>query len=62
MEQELLGRIRALAEKQGISTGTLSAKILGNGSRFAQIEAGGSLTLSTYAKALAKLDEMERAA
>lgn len=60
MEQELIGRIRALAEKRGLSTGTLSSKLLGNGKRFAQIEAGGSLTLATYAKAMSMLDEMER--
>lgn len=60
MEKELIERIRALAEAQGLSTSTLSAKILGNGKRFAEIEAGGSLTLATYAKAQARLDEMER--
>lgn len=58
MEQELLERIRALADREGLSTSTLSARLLGNGKRFAQIEAGGSLTLATYAKAVARLEEL----
>lgn len=60
--QELVARIKALAERQGISPSTLSTKLLGNGLRLAQIEAGGSLTMATYTRALAQLDELERAA
>ena len=62
MELELIERIRALATRLGLSTSTLSAKILGNGMRFSQIEAGGTLTMATYAKAQAHLDELEKAA
>lgn len=60
MEHELLERIRSLAAKKGLATSTLSARVLGNGKRFSEIEAGGSLTLATYVKAQARLDEMER--
>lgn len=60
--QELIARVKALAEKTGQSTSTLSGKLFGNGMRLAEIEKGGSLTLKTYSNALEKLQELESAA
>lgn len=60
--QQLIARVHKLADKTGQSPKTLSGKLFGNGKRLAEIEAGGSLTMSTYSKALEKLDELELAA
>lgn len=60
--QELVARIKALAHKQGVSPSTLSTKLLGNGKRLGEIEAGGSLTMATYQRVLTALDELERRA
>lgn len=60
--QTLIARVRALADKTGQSPSTLSGKLFGNGKRLAEIESGGSLTLKTYSAALAKLEELEKAA
>lgn len=55
-----MARMRALAERQGISPSTLSTKLLGNGKRFAEIEAGGALTTKTFRRVMAAMDELER--
>ena len=61
--QELVARIKAMAEKQGKAPGTLSRELLGNGNRITELEAGtASITLATYSRACAMLDDMERAA
>ena len=60
--QKLTARIRALAERQGVEVTTLSRKLLGSGVRLAEIEAGGTMKLTTYARVKAALDKMERAA
>jgi len=58
--QKLVTRVEALATRTGTSPSTLSRKLFGNGKRIDEIKAGGSLTLTTYQRALALLDEMER--
>lgn len=58
--QKLAARIRALAAKQGVEASTLSRKLLGNGKRIEEIEAGGSVNLGTYVRVSAQIDEMER--
>lgn len=60
--QALIARIDALASRTDASQSTLSRKLFGNGKRLDEIKAGGSLTLATYQRARAMLDEMERAA
>lgn len=57
--QELVARINALAAKMGRAPSTLSTKLLGNGKRLSEIERGGSLTMETYKKVVAKIAEME---
>jgi hypothetical protein len=60
--QQLVARIHALAEKSKRSPSTLSRELLGSGTRLSEIEAGGSLTMTVFARAQAKLAEMEQAA
>lgn len=60
--QKLAARIRAMAEKQGVEPSTLSRKLLGSGVRLTEIEAGGSMTMATFARVDADLSAMERAA
>lgn len=58
--QQLAARIRAVSQKLNVEPSTLSRKLLGNGKRLDEIEAGGSLTLATFARVNAELDAMER--
>lgn len=60
--EQLIARIRALAVKQNRAPATVAAPILGSGMAFANLEAGKTITLAKYERALAKLDELERAA
>ena len=60
--QTLIARIKALAEKQGKAPATVAAPILGGGQVFANLEAGKTITLAKFEKAMRALDEMERAA
>lgn len=60
--QQFLSRVEALSERTGASLSTLSGKLFGSGIRYAEIKAGGSLTLAVYARALAKLEELENEA
>ena len=60
--ETLISRIKALAEKQGKAPATVAAPILGGGQVFASLEAGKTITLSKFEKAMSALDEMERAA
>lgn len=57
--QQLLRRIEALSQRTGASLTTLSGKLFGSGIRYAEIKNGGSLTLTVYARAVRKLDELE---
>lgn len=60
--QKLLARVEALARRTGKSQSTLSRELFGNGKRFDEIKAGGSLTITVYERAVEKLAELERAA
>jgi len=58
--KRLIERINALAAKQGLAPSTLSARILGSGKTLSELQAGRTITLSKYEKALALIDQMER--
>jgi hypothetical protein len=58
--QQLIARIKALAEKQNRATSTLSAQILGSGKSLSDLEAGKTITLAKYERAMAELDQLER--
>ena len=60
--QQLVARFDALAKRTGASASTLSRKLFGNGKRIDEIKAGGSLTMTTFARALDAISEMERTA
>lgn len=60
--QQLVTRFDALAEKTGASASTLSRKLFGNGTRIDEIRAGGSVTMTTFARVVAALDELEKGA
>lgn len=57
--QQMVARINALAERTSRSRSTLSRILFGNGKRLGEIEAGGSITMTTYRRAVEKLDSME---
>lgn len=57
--QKLIERIDALAIATGASQSTISRKLFGNGKRLDEIKAGGSLTLTTYQRALKTLEGLE---
>lgn len=57
--QQLLKRIEALSDRTGASLATLSGKLFGSGIRYGEIKAGGSLTMTVYARAVQKLGELE---
>lgn len=59
--QKLIARVDALAQRTGASASTLSRKLFGNGKRLDEIKAGGSLTMTTYHRAVATLRELENA-
>jgi len=58
--QKLIARIDALARRTGASRSTLSRKLFGNGKRFDEIKAGGSLTMATFNRALVTLAALEQ--
>ena len=58
--QELIARINALALRSNRSKSTLSRLLFGNGKRIDEIEAGGSITLTTYQRAADALAELEQ--
>ena len=60
--QQLLARVEALAERTGKKRSTLSRELFGNGKRFDEIKAGGSLTMATFERAVERLNQLERAA
>jgi hypothetical protein len=57
--QQLIARIKSLAEKLDRSPSTLSAKVLGGGQVLADLESGKTITLAKYERANALLAEME---
>lgn len=60
--QQLIARIKALAEKTDRSPSTLSATLLGGGKVLSELEAGKTITLAKYERVLPILSEMEAAA
>lgn len=60
--QQLIARIKALAEKTDRSPSTLSAALLGGGKVLSELEAGKTITLAKYERVLPLLSEMEAAA
>lgn len=59
--QQLIARIKALAEKQGVAPSTIGARVLGGGSIFGNLEAGKTITLAKYERAKVLLAELEQA-
>lgn len=59
--QRLIARIKDAAERQNLSSSTISARVLGSGATLAALEAGKTITLAKYERANALLDQMERA-
>lgn len=60
--EQFIARARAYCAKRDVSPTTLSRKLLGNGKRLGELEAGKSLRVDTFARAKSLLSEMERAA
>lgn len=60
--QSLIARIEALAEKRQKAPSTIGAELLGSGQAFANLVAGKTITLAKFERAMAALDEAERAA
>jgi hypothetical protein len=60
--KELLRRAHEYCERTKTSPSTLSRKLLGNGIRLAELEAGKSLRVDTLAKAKQALSQLEQAA
>lgn len=60
--QRLIARIHEAAKRAGKAPATISAAVLNSGASLAALESGKTITLAKYERAMAKLDEMERAA
>jgi hypothetical protein len=58
----LVSRAHAYAKRSGLALTTVSRKLLGNGKRLGEIEAGKSLRVDILQRAHERLDEMDRAA
>lgn len=61
-QEQLVKRVHEVARRTKRKPSTLSRILFGNGNRLAEIEAGGSITMTTYDRALAKLAELDSAA
>lgn len=57
--EQLISRIKALAERTGRSSSTLSAQLLGGGRVLADLENGKTITLAKYERVLPTLSELE---
>lgn len=57
--QQLIARIKALADKQGLAPSTVGARVLGSGSILSALESGKTITLAKYERANAMLTAME---
>ena len=60
--QQLIARIKAVAAATGRAPATISGHVLGSGATLAALEAGKTITLAKYERAMAALSEMEGAA
>jgi len=59
---QFIARAHAYCKSQKVAQSTLSRKLLGNGLRLAELEAGKSLRVDTLVRAEGLLRDMERAA
>lgn len=59
---QFIARARAYCAARDVAPSTLSRKLLGNGKRLSELEAGKSLRVDTLQKAVKLLSDMERAA
>jgi hypothetical protein len=60
--EQLITRIHAYCRAADRSPSTISRKLLGNGKRLSELEAGKSLRVDTLAKAQELLSQLEAAA
>lgn len=58
---QFIARAHAYCEARKISPSTLSRKLLGNGMRLAELEAGKSLRVDTFEEAKRRLTDLESA-
>lgn len=59
---EFIARAHAYCSKHEVSRSTLSRKLLGNGMRLGELEAGKSLRMDTFHRATVLLEQMEKGA
>lgn len=59
--QQLIARLHAAAKREQKAPATISALVLGSGGSLSALEAGKTITLAKYERAMAALDRMERA-
>lgn len=57
--QQLIARIKALADKMNLAPATVGAKVLGGGQILANLEAGKTITLAKYERAKIELSKLE---
>ena len=60
--QKLIARIKAVAKMTDRAEATIACKVLGTGKGLENLEAGKTITLAKYERAMKQLSEMERAA
>ena len=58
--QQLIARIKSVAKLTGRAPATVAGMVLGTGRGLANLEAGKTITLAKYERAMAALSEMER--
>jgi hypothetical protein len=58
---QLLARLKRLAEKTGRTPKALASQVLGSSAEIERLEQGGTMTLAKYDRVNARLDELERA-
>lgn len=59
--QKLIARIHAVAGQMNLAPATIGARVLGGGQILSNLEAGKTITLAKYERAMAALAEMESA-
>jgi hypothetical protein len=59
--EQFIARAHAYCRKRDVSPSTLSRKLLGNGMRLAELEAGKSLRMDTFERATERLAQLEAA-
>ena len=56
---EFIARVHSYCSAQNVSRTTLSRKLLGNGNRLGELEAGKSLRMDTFVRATEMLERLE---